>query len=69
MNFSINRKTFKRCYPMKSLNSFLYTLNISFSIIPNFMKMAHGTGNTNVSFLKNDIIMTFFKYSKVNTIV
>ena len=41
-------------------NSLLYTLNISFSKIPNF---------TNANFPKDDIMMTYLKYWKVNTIV
>ena len=45
-----------------SLNSFLYTLNISFSIILNFTSIVQGKGNTNVNFPKVDIMMTFFKY-------
>ena len=49
-------------YPIKSLNSFLYTLTVSFSIIPNFMNIALGKRNTNVNFPQNDIMMTFFKY-------
>ena len=66
---SHHREVSKSFYPIKSLNNVLYTLNICFSIIPNFTNIARGKGNAVVIFPKNDIMMAFFKYWKVNTIV
>ena len=66
---SHQQKISKSFYPIKSLNSFLNILNISFSKIPNFTKIARRKWNTIVDFPKNDIMTIFFKHWKVNTIV
>ena len=67
--FPLNRNISRSFYSIKSLNSFLYTLNISISIILNFTNIPRGKANTNVNFPKYDIMMTFLKYWNVNVIV